>query len=127
MFVITKEVEFSAAHFIPRHPGPCKKTHGHNYKVRVFVEAKKLNELQMVMDFSDLNKIIKEAVEPLDHSFLNEIEEFKNDIPTAERIAFLLFKKILKKLPKNLKLQKVEVFENETSSAIYYSKGGKNA
>jgi 6-pyruvoyltetrahydropterin/6-carboxytetrahydropterin synthase len=120
MFVLFKEVEFSAAHKIPNHPGPCKDIHGHNYKVRVFVESKELNSLQMVIDFSDLNKIIKEAIKGFDHSFLNDLKEFKDIAPTAEKIAYVIYNKINKMLPESLKLQKIEVYENETSCAIYY-------
>lgn len=120
MFVLFKEIEFSAAHIIQNHPGPCKNLHGHTYKLKVFVESSKLNELQMVIDFADLNKILKEAVKDLDHSFLNELEEFKNTIPTAEKISLVIYKRIEKMLPKGLKLQRVEVYENETSCAIYY-------
>lgn len=120
MFVLVKEIEFSAAHIIPGHPGPCKNLHGHTYKLKVFVERKNLNSLDMVMDFSDLKKIIKEAIKKFDHSYLNDLEEFKNKIPTAETLCMVLFKKIEEKLPDNLKLRKVEIYENDTSYAIYY-------
>lgn len=120
MFVLVKEVEFSAAHIIPGHPGPCKNLHGHTYKVKVFVESNKLNELDMVLDFSELNKIIREEVKRFDHTYLNELEEFKEKIPTAETLSMFLFKSIEKKLPENLRLKKVEVYENESSYAIYY-------
>ena len=120
MFIVSKEIEFSAAHIIPSHPGPCKNLHGHTYKVKVFVESEKLNSLEMVIDFSDLNKILKEVVSNFDHKYLNELKEFEGIIPTAERIAFVIYNEINKNLPGGLKLQKVEVYENETSCAIYY-------
>ncbi len=120
MFVLFKEIEFSAAHIIQSHPGPCKNLHGHTYKVRVFIESEKLNSLGMVIDFSDLNKILKEVISKFDHKYLNELKDFEDLIPTAENIAFIICKKIKKVLPRGLKLQRVEVYENETSCAIYY-------
>lgn len=120
MFVLFKEIEFSSAHIIPGHPGLCKNIHGHTYKLKVYVESQKLNELQMVMDFADLNKILKEAIRDFDHNYLNNLMEFKDKIPTAENIAYILFYRIKDMLPQFLKLQKVEVYENDSSCAIYY-------
>ncbi|MEJ5167304.1 MAG: 6-carboxytetrahydropterin synthase QueD [Thermoanaerobaculia bacterium] len=120
MFILVKEVEFSAAHIIPGHPGVCKNLHGHTYKVKVFVQSERLNHLDMVIDFSELKRIVKEEVKRFDHSYLNELEEFREKTPTAEIIAMFLYENITKRLPVGLKLQKVEVYENDSSYAIYY-------
>lgn len=119
MFVIFKEVEFSAAHFIPGHPGDCKNLHGHTYKVRVYIKRKKLNELNMVMDFSELALIIQKVLGKFDHKLLNELREFKKLTPTAENIAYVIFKKIKKLLPKEVKISKIEVYESDSSCAIF--------
>ena len=35
MYTLTTMVEFSSAHTLVGHSGPCKKMHGHNWKVEV--------------------------------------------------------------------------------------------
>ncbi|MEM0265761.1 MAG: 6-carboxytetrahydropterin synthase QueD [Archaeoglobaceae archaeon] len=96
-----KEV-FSAAHAIPGHR-KCGKVHGHNFEVSVEVEG----ELRsgMVIDFFDLKKMLKEILEKLDHSLLNEV--IAN--PTSENIAIFIFNELRNK---GLNVVKVRVAEN---------------
>jgi 6-pyruvoyltetrahydropterin/6-carboxytetrahydropterin synthase len=76
----------------------------------------------MLVDFSLLKKALKEAVDPLDHSNLNDMEIFKND-PSAERIARFIFERVREKLPElgvdTALLHAVDVFENARSMARY--------
>ena len=58
MFEVTKEFNFEAGHCLDQHPGKCKNLHGHNYKVFVTMQSKKLNNMDMVMDFYDLNNVL---------------------------------------------------------------------
>ena len=57
MFTVFKDFSFSAAHQIRGHQGGCQNLHGHNYRVRVFVRARELDALGMVIDFADLKNI----------------------------------------------------------------------
>ena len=69
--IIGKTYIFSAAHHLPGHP-KCGKVHGHTYHVTVEIEAS-LNNLGVVIDFSDLNDIMNRTLAPLDHEDLNNI------------------------------------------------------
>ena len=75
------------AHNLRGYNGDCEKLHGHNWKVEVILKTEKLNELGMVMDF----KIVKEKLEVIlsrfDHSYLNELSEFKQENPTTENVS----------------------------------------
>ncbi|MFN3384357.1 MAG: 6-carboxytetrahydropterin synthase QueD [Archaeoglobaceae archaeon] len=97
-----KEV-FSAAHSIPGHR-KCGKVHGHNFEVSVEVESDTLKN-GMVIDFFDLKKVLKEILEKLDHSLLNEVIEN----PTSENIAIFVFNELRNK---GLNVVKVRVAEN---------------
>ena len=119
-YAISKEFTFAAAHFIPGHPGKCKNLHGHNYRVRVVLAADRLDELGMVIDFADLKTMIKEVVGPYDHRVLNEIPPFDAVPTTAEQVSEVIYRGIAERLEDpRVRLDRVEVWENETSCAVY--------
>ena len=127
MYQARVEAEFSAAHFLSHYHGKCEKLHGHNYRVRLWVRGEKLDEGGMLVDFSLLKKVLNEALSPLDHSNLNDLEIFKsagiaND-PSAERIAKFIFDSVKGKLPElgvpDTLLYAVDVFENSRSMARF--------
>lgn len=117
MFEVRIEANFAAAHRLVHYNGKCERLHGHNYKVRVWVEGKRLGEGGMLVDFGVLKKALNEILAVLDHSDLNEISQFSDD-PSAERIAKYIFNGIMAGHPE-LSLSAVEVFETETSMARY--------
>lgn len=60
---------FASAHFLVFENGAREPLHGHNYRVRVSVQAKKL-EKDMVVDFLDIKPIVRDLCDTLDHKFL---------------------------------------------------------
>lgn len=44
--------DFSCGHRVVGHEGKCKYFHGHNYRVTFYVEAKELDDIGRVIDFS---------------------------------------------------------------------------
>lgn len=126
MFEITIHSEFSAAHFIKYSETDffdtekCEKIHGHNYKVEIRICSKKLNPDGMVLDFRKLKKITNEVVSCLDHQILNDLPFFKDCNPTAENIAFFLYNQISQRIPSNITLYSVTVWETPNSAATYY-------
>lgn len=125
---IMKEVTFAGAHQLPFHEGKCKNLHGHEWKVRVYIERSNGGVIVvgpsrgMVMDFGDLKIILKRSVEDvLDHSLLNG--RFEN--PTAENIAEWIMKELTRELKElageeflDISVKRVEVWETPTSCAI---------
>ena len=114
---IAKEFTWEMGHRLPEHFGPCTNIHGHSYKMIVEFEGE-LNELGMVIDFYDVEKIIDPIVDELDHAFMvkedDEITiEFLNKlnskkvvvdfVATAENICKYISDKIISKsLPGNI-------------------------
>ena len=70
--------------------------HGHNYELIVKFEGEIDQDTGMVMDLSDLKKIIvKEVEDVLDHKNLNlDIDYFKNKIPSTENLAVFIWNKL---------------------------------
>jgi 6-pyruvoyltetrahydropterin/6-carboxytetrahydropterin synthase len=80
--------------------------HGHNYELEVKVSGEVDPETGYVIDMKILSDLIKDEVENrFDHKNLNlQVEEFKNLIPTAEHICWVIWKILRDKLPENLDL-----------------------
>jgi len=56
--IITRRFEFDAGHRVLGHTGKCRHLHGHRYAAEVTVQANEVNELGMVMDFSDIKVLV---------------------------------------------------------------------
>ena len=121
MFELMIETYFSAAHQLRGYQGRCEQLHGHNWKVQVYVLAEKLNDVELAMDFHELKRLTDEVLEPLDHSFLNDIFPFTEKNPSSENIAKWIFDSLKKKLPEEtVSLSGITVWESESASATYF-------
>jgi 6-pyruvoyltetrahydropterin/6-carboxytetrahydropterin synthase len=117
MFRLRVESHFDAAHKLAGYKGKCSKLHGHTWKVEVFIVGKKLNDIGILVDYRVLKEKLNEAIEKLDHTLLNDCKEIGN--PTSENISRYVFEN-LKGLPKNVKLEKVRVWEGERGWSEYF-------
>ena len=123
MYQISVRSDFSSAHNLRHYKGKCEKLHGHNWQVEVFLESGRLNKEGMVLDFTEARKILKEILDILDHSYINEIPPFTRINPTSENIARFIFNKMKLKLKaQSLRVKKVNVWETNSSRASYYEK-----
>jgi 6-pyruvoyltetrahydropterin/6-carboxytetrahydropterin synthase len=61
---------FSAAHFLTIAGHKCESLHGHNYIVTVVVEGAVDRESGFVVDFAVLKRILRPAIDRLDHRVL---------------------------------------------------------
>jgi 6-pyruvoyltetrahydropterin/6-carboxytetrahydropterin synthase len=94
--------------------------HGHNYRVRVWVEADELDELGMVIDFADLRRVVGEVLDPLDHRVINEIPPFDRVSTSAERVAEYVHREVRRRLVEpRVRVGKVEVWESDGACAVY--------
>lgn len=123
MFRIAKDFTFAAGHWIVGHEGECARPHGHNYRVRVILAARELDEIGMVLDFADLKRIVGGILAPFDHRMLNDVEPFTAAATTAERLAEHVFgearRRVAEEAGGRVDVERVEVWENETSMASY--------
>lgn len=119
MLTVTKHFGFEACHHLPFYEGACHNVHGHSYKLDVTVGGQIIKDgpkQGMIIDFKDLKKIVKEnVVDKLDHSDLNEF--YAN--PTAELMVTDIAYSIMQKLPKEVYLVSVKLWETEDSYAEY--------
>lgn len=63
--------DFSYGHTVHGHEGACKNLHGHNGRVTFYCEARELDSVGRVVDFSVIKKILCQWLEDnWDHRFL---------------------------------------------------------
>jgi 6-pyruvoyltetrahydropterin/6-carboxytetrahydropterin synthase len=91
MYQLNVESEFSAAHFCRIIPVRANVFHGHNWKIRLTVGAKKVDESGMAMDLADVRELLETCLEPLDHQILNEVAPFDQMTPTSENMARYIY------------------------------------
>jgi len=121
MFDIFIKTHFAGAHHLRDYPGDCENPHGHNWKIKVTVRATGLDELGMGIDFKLLKKIVKEAVDKLDHRDLNNLPAFKEINPSSENIARYLFAELKQPLThERYSLYSITVLETDNSGLVYY-------
>lgn len=122
-FTVFKDYTFSAAHAVRGHTRGCENLHGHNYRVRVQVEASELDALGMVIDFADLKAMVHEVLSPFDHRVINDIPPFDVRNTTAELVSEFAFEEVDRRLRRfdggRVRLRRVEVWENDSACAIY--------
>jgi 6-pyruvoyltetrahydropterin/6-carboxytetrahydropterin synthase len=117
MFEITTTRFFSAAHALRLYDGSLEPVHGHNWRVKVTVGARKLDAIGVVMDFHELERLVDGLVVPLHNRHLNDTPQFASLNPSAETVALHLGREL--KLPEGVTLLGVEVWETDTNSAVY--------
>ena len=139
MYNVTKIFHVPVGHRLSMHKGLCKNIHGHNLKIEVGVSCFKLNDNDMVIDFSDLKEIVNKYLEDWDHTLILNSRDDMTDYaqknsktffiagdPTAENLCSYLFARIsgeLRITQKTLVLNFIRIWENDDSYAEYNGEG----
>jgi len=131
MFTITKEVYFCYGHRLMNHPGKCRNLHGHSVKASISIEQEKLNEEDMVCDFSDIRDCVEHYIDLyLDHNFLLHKEDpiipmlidnrerflALDEHPTAEVLSKMIYQYVKKS---GFNVSQVVLWETASANACY--------
>ncbi len=120
MYELKVLTHFAAAHQLKMVSKKCENLHGHNWKVELCIKSDRLDKSGVIMDFGILKKYLSEIINKLDHTFLNEIDCFKNNIPSSENIAKYIAEECQKKINNNsVQVYYVNVWESDDSCAKY--------
>lgn len=131
------------AHALHHYQGLCRNIHGHSYQLDVTIKGeisteKNSSTVGMVMDFSELKKIVQDfIINQFDHSLVlnvatsNEMIEILkqqyekvvvvNYQPTSENLVLQFVDIISKHLPDNVKLYAIKLKETETSFVEWFA------
>ncbi len=122
IFKLKVSSHFSSSHQLRNYNGKCENLHGHNFVVEIVVKGSELDkEVEYLMDFKILKKMLNEIIEPLDHVHLNNVPPFDKINPSSENLSRYIYKEMEKKLEpyRNIEIEQVGVAENVGSWAYY--------
>jgi len=143
MWTLEKEFNIAIGHRLMKNLNLCQNIHGHGFRILIGIKAEKLNKDDMVIDFSDVKKMITPLLDEWDHAtILNENDEkvlwdleshsfkivrVKGD-PTSENLCKILYEKINERFEEikiqnnfyiNFELDYVTIYETPTSKMTY--------
>ncbi|MGL3000851.1 6-pyruvoyl trahydropterin synthase family protein [Flavobacterium sp. RSSB_23] len=141
---ITKKFSFETGHALYGYDGKCKNVHGHSYKLSVTVIGSPITnrsnvKLGMVIDFTDLKKIVKEeVVDQFDHATVfnqttphielaKELKDRGHHVilvdyqPTSENMIVDFAARIKSRLPEGINLFSLKLQETESSFAEWFA------
>ena len=131
MYKVTKIINFCYGHRLLNYAGKCRTLHGHNGELEIDIEADELDELGMVMDFSEVKRLVKEWIDAnIDHRMILNKDDVMVSLlreqgepifvidknPTAEAIAELIFAFAVER---NLPVKEVRLWETPSSFATF--------
>jgi len=119
MYRVSVEQHFDAAHYLRGYQGKCEKLHGHRFKVVVSLKAATLNETGLAYDFVELKGHLGEILTQFDHTCLNDVPPFDKLNPSSENIAATVYDQLKGRLPGEVSLSSVEVWESPQSCVTY--------
>jgi len=141
---ITKQFSFETGHALYGYDGKCRNVHGHSYRLSVSVIGTPIADNKnvkfgMVIDFSDLKKIVKEEiVDVFDHATVfnqntphvelaKELSDRGHNVllvdyqPTSEMMVIDFAEKIKRRLPETIQLHSLKLQETATSYAEWFA------
>jgi 6-pyruvoyltetrahydropterin/6-carboxytetrahydropterin synthase len=141
---ITKKFSFETGHALYGYDGKCRNVHGHSYKLSVTVIGTPIGDSShvkfgMVIDFSDLKKIVKEEiVDVFDHATVfnkntphlelaKELSDRGHSVllvdyqPTSEMMVIDFAEKIKQRLPQDTTLHSLKLQETASSFAEWFA------
>ncbi|MCG3129936.1 MAG: hypothetical protein FLDDKLPJ_00674 [Phycisphaerae bacterium] len=87
MYRVCIEDGFCATHQVTLPDGSVEALHGHDWRVSVECAATELDACGMVVDFQELQRVLRGLLSGLEHRRLNDLACFAERGPTAEAVA----------------------------------------
>ena len=122
MYLLKVEESFDAAHWLRDYEGDCARLHGHHWTVEMSITGEELGRGDLLIDFVDVKRLLREALGALDHHCINDVPPFDRLSPTSENLARYLYEKLAKALAQvapRLHLEEVRVSESPQTAVIY--------
>jgi 6-pyruvoyltetrahydropterin/6-carboxytetrahydropterin synthase len=131
MIYTTRKEHFSSAHKL-HNPnlsdkenleiyGKCNHFHGHNYYMEVTLKGEPDKDSGYVMDLKKLKEILHSVIiDKVDHKYLNEVDMFKNVVPTTENMVLVFWKKLNNEVKTpNSELHSIKLYETDKNYVEY--------
>lgn len=120
MYEVVITQPFVAAHRLTLDDGSLEPLHGHNWKVEVRLCGLNLDRIEVLIDFLEVKQQLAALLQDIHYTYLNENPLMQGRNPSAEVIAYWVFKKLREKIVHPVaRLNKVTVWETEDCAASY--------
>jgi len=132
MFELKTSASFDSAHFLSGYQGKCANLHGHRWKIEVTVGKETLQEegnyRDMVIDFGDVKKAVRDLADSYDHALIYEegtlqratvealLAEGFRLIAVPEQFSKCFYEKLSSD---GLPVRRVAVYETPENCAVY--------
>ena len=115
-FQLKKRFTIESARFLPKLPKehPCSRTHGHSFHITLTLEGTLDPQLGWLVDYHDIDLIIRPILQKIDHRLLNEVPGLEN--PTTEILTAWIYTEVKRVLPE---LTQVTLKETEDTECSY--------
>ena len=150
MYILEKKLKaFSAAHrLLKGYQGKCRHLHGHNYQLSVTLVADRLDDNDLIIDFSEVKQLFDRWVQDrfdhvtlvaeFDHELLDFVQQQQQrhyvipdqqntSVEVLARHLFIKFSALLSQHPgfveRNLRLVEVKLNETASSIGVYRQQG----
>ena len=124
MYEVTVEAGFSSGHYLRNYQGKCENPHGHNYKVRVTLQGKELDQTGLLLDFKLLKQVMRPVIDHLDHRMINDLLPFTEINPSAENLSRYFYDETTRQLHQmtqgRVRIKDCTIYETDQTSATYF-------
>ncbi len=114
---------YDSALFIPGDSGASGRVHGHGYTVEAVLESSETDGSGFVADFDEIQARLDRIAHELDHQLLNELEPFRDSVPSAERQARFFYERLTKEIAgwavAGIRLLKIRVIQEPDAWVEY--------
>ena len=119
-WTVSDEIMICSSHQILLENGERESLHGHNWRIRVYVSADRLDKRGLIIDFADLRKAVWKVVGSWDHRHLNDLPDFAETEPSAEEMARLAFEGLAELIDDGrMYMSRVEIWMTDTGCATW--------
>ena len=103
MIEISQRFSFDAAHHLGAGAAENRRLHGHSFYVEVTLRGEPDTRTGFLRDFGQVNDVLKDVRELLDHRLLNEVAGLEN--PTLENLARFIHARAKAALPEVVRVR----------------------
>ncbi len=118
-YELTITADFSAAHRLRLLDGSIEPLHGHNWHVELSLEGERLDGMDVLADFTELQPRLVAVTAALHNSCLNDHPAFGARNPSTELVAKYIYEQFSPGLPAGVRVLRVRVWETATCAAAY--------
>lgn len=124
MYEVAVEKTFAAGHALRDYHGRLENIHGHNYRVRALLQGEELDATGLLVDFIEVETLMKQVIARFDHVYLNETPPFDALNPSAENMARVFYDEISRGIAAGsqrnpVRVSEVSVWETDEMRATY--------